>query len=147
MYKRILAPIDGSATSKRGLDEAIRLAKDQQAQLHIVHVLSDAYVNVALLSGAYAGDLLPRLRAEADSVLASAGAAARAAVPETQISLLEYHGSQIAEAIIAEATKWQADLIVMGTHGRRGIARAVMGSDAEYVVRHAPVPLLLVRSA
>jgi len=60
---------------------------------------------------------------------------------------VETAGYGVADVILKQAKKTRADLIVMGTHGRRGVARLVMGSDAEGVVRGAPVPVLLVRSA
>ena len=60
--------------------------------------------------------------------------------------MLEHFGRQAASLIVADAKKWKADLIVLGTHGRRGIRRLVMGSDAEEIVRTSPVPVLLVRS-
>jgi nucleotide-binding universal stress UspA family protein len=145
MYKRILVPVDGSDTSSRGLAEAIRFAKEQQAQLKIVHVFSDAYLNTVLLGGIYTGDLLQRIRNDATETLQlSAKRAAEAGVmAETQ--LLEHPTSQIGEAIVQDARRWKADLIVMGTHGRRGVDRVMMGSDAEYIVRHAPAPVLLLR--
>ncbi len=147
MYQRILVPVDGSDTSTRGLSEAIKLAKEQAARLRILHVVCDPFVSAALMSAGYSPDLLPRLQAEGQTILDAAEAAARKhGVEDVEATLLDYRGAQIAEAIIAEAKSWRADLIIMGTHGRRGFARAVMGSDAEYVVRHAPVPLLLIRS-
>jgi len=62
------------------------------------------------------------------------------------VVLVEAMGGQAGDYIIREARQWRADLIVCGTHGRRGIRRLVLGSDAEYIVRHTPVPVLLVRS-
>ena len=64
--------------------------------------------------------------------------------PESVI--IESFGGRAADFIVAQANKWRADLIVLGTHGRRGVKRLVMGSDAEQVVRTTPVPVLLVRS-
>jgi nucleotide-binding universal stress UspA family protein len=60
--------------------------------------------------------------------------------------LLGARGNRVADLIVKQAKKWHADLIVLGTHGRRGVARVLMGSDAEIVVRETPVPVLLVRS-
>ena len=60
--------------------------------------------------------------------------------------MLESIGAPAADFIVAQAKQWPADLIVMGTHGRRGFARLAMGSDAEYVIRMAPVPVLLLRN-
>jgi hypothetical protein len=62
---------------------------------------------------------------------------------ETQ--LIDAMGTPVGELIIKVAKEWPADLIVCGTHGRRGVRRIVMGSDAEYIVRHTPVPVLLIR--
>jgi nucleotide-binding universal stress UspA family protein len=59
--------------------------------------------------------------------------------------LLETLGRRVADVIVREAKKWRADVIVLGTHGRSGLSRVVLGSDAELVVRESPVPVLLVR--
>jgi nucleotide-binding universal stress UspA family protein len=61
--------------------------------------------------------------------------------------LAELDGGRVSAVIVAEARRVQADLIVLGTHGRRGFSRALMGSDAEAVVREATVPVLLIRAA
>ena len=145
MYNRILVATDGSDTASRACTEAIGLAIDQKARLRVLYVISYAYVS-AILGGTYTGDLLRRLRTDAQGTLQAIEATARSAGLEVEPILLEHHSTQIGEAIVEDAHKWQAALIVMGTHGRRGFARAVIGSDAVYVARHTPVPLLLVRS-
>jgi nucleotide-binding universal stress UspA family protein len=146
MYRRILVPIDGSETAERGLDEAIRLAADQAATLRVVHVVSDAYVNAMLTGGIESEDLLQDIRTAADSMLQDAAQRARAAQVPVQTELLEHHGARVGERLIDAARQWQADLIVMGTHGRRGLASAALGSDAQYVVRHSGLPVLLLRA-
>jgi nucleotide-binding universal stress UspA family protein len=145
VYKRILVAIDGSDTASRACAEAIKLATDQKARLRLLYVISYAFIS-AVLGGASSGDLLRRLRADAQATLNDAEAAASSAGVEVEPHLLEHHATQIGEGIIEDALKWRADLIVMGTHGRRGFARSVIGSDAEYVVQHAPTPVLLVHS-
>jgi nucleotide-binding universal stress UspA family protein len=145
MYNRILVATDGSDTASRACSEAINLATEQNARLRVLYVISYAYVS-AILGNAYTGDLLRRMRAEGKATLEATEAAARAAGLEVEPRLFEHQSTQIGEAIVEDAQTWQATLIVMGTHGRRGFARAVIGSDAEYVARHTPVPLLLVRS-
>ena len=65
----------------------------------------------------------------------------------TETELFENATARVADVLVARARRWRADLIVMGTHGRRGVNRLVLGSDAELVVRNSPVPVLLVRSA
>jgi nucleotide-binding universal stress UspA family protein len=147
MYRKILVPVDGSPTSNLGLDEAIDLAKDQDAKLRLFHLV-DEYVAVAGTDGTalYSGDLIDVLRQGGKAIIAKAETLARrkGIVPESV--MLESFGGRAADAIVQQAKKWGADLIVLGTHGRRGVKRLVMGSDAEQVVRTSPVPVLLVRS-
>ena len=145
MYNRILVATDGSDTASRACSEAINLASEQKARLRVLYVVSYSYVS-AILGSAYSGELLRRIRADGKATLDATEAAARAAGLEVEPRLFEHQSTQIGEAIVEDAQHWHADLIVMGTHGRRGFARAVIGSDAEYVARHTPVPLLLVRS-
>lgn len=146
MYKRIFVPIDGSETAARGLTEAIRLAADQGATLKVVHVVSDAYVTAMLMGAVDSEALLLDIRTSADSMLQAASQRAREAHVPVQTELLEHHGIRVAETLVTAAHQWQADLIVMGTHGRQGLARAALGSDAAYVVRHSGLPVLLLRA-
>ena len=147
MYGRIIVPIDGSALSSRACAEAIKLAVDQKAVLRFVHVVSYAFVS-AVLGGTQTAELMRRMREDAQELLSEAVTAARKAELENVESrVIEHHATQIGEAIVEDARQWNADLIVMGTHGRRGFARLVMGSDAEYVARHSSVPVLLFPGA
>jgi nucleotide-binding universal stress UspA family protein len=66
---------------------------------------------------------------------------------KADIRMLDSHALRVCDVIVDEAKKWRADLIVMGTHGRRGMTRMLLGSDAEGVLRNTPVPVLLVRAA
>ena len=147
MYKRILAPIDGSPASTLGLDEAIRLAKDQQAQLRILHVLNEWLVVSPDAAGANPGVVEEALRESGDALLNEAEIRARNAEVTTSTVMLEQIGTPVGAAIVRHANEWPADLIVCGTHGRRGVRRLVLGSDAEYIVRHARIPVLLLRYA
>ena len=147
MYQRILVPVDGSSTSKLGLEEAIRLAKLTQGQLRLLHVIDE--LSFALGMDAYAGysvDWLKVVRENGRRLLDEACATARAAGVEADTVLCDTFSSPVYELVNAEVRKWPADLIVVGTHGRRGIGRAVMGSGAENILRHASVPVLLVRA-
>lgn len=150
MFKRILVAIDGSAASNAGFKSAVQLAKDQHASLVGLHVIDDAAmaINVAggYLSPSYVDTLYDSLRENGRSILARAQAAAGAAGVEIKPVLAEGRGKTVAHTILQEVRKSKADLVVIGTHGRRGISRIVMGSDAEAVVREAGVPVLLVRS-
>jgi nucleotide-binding universal stress UspA family protein len=85
------------------------------------------------------------LRERGEQILKDAAGIARQQGVELETKLVETPGGSVGAMIVEHAENWPADLIVLGTHGRRGIRRLVMGSDAEYVVRTTPVPVLLVR--
>lgn len=148
MYKNILCPIDGSSTSKRGMTEAISLAKDMDANLRFIHVV-DGSISYWILDPAGAYDmaaLIGSLREYGQGVLEDAKETAKASGVTAETKLIEVVGTGIANLILQEASEWPADLIVMGTHGRRGMRHLVMGSDAEGVVHRSPVPVLLLRN-
>ncbi len=146
MYQRILVPIDGSPTSRQGLDEAIRLAACTHGRLLLLHAVDDMTVAMALEpSVAYVDDWYDLLKEGGARLLADARAVAISAGIEVDTVLSESYAQPTADGIVAEATRWKADLIVIGTHGRRGIGRVLLGSTAEAVVRSSPVPVLLIR--
>lgn len=145
MYKKILAPIDGSPTSARGLEEAIKLAKSTGGSLRIVHVVNEFVMDSAYAFPQYYEQVIAAMRKSGADLLAEAVAAARKQGVECESQLMETVGGRAADAIVAEARRWPADLIVLGTHGRRGLRRLALGSDAEMVLRSSPVPVLLVR--
>jgi nucleotide-binding universal stress UspA family protein len=145
MYKKILVAVDGSATSLRGLNEAIKVAKGGDGQLMLVHVVNELVMAADYVPSVYYEGLFQSLRESGAKVLEQAVAIARRAAVSAEQRLLETVGGRAADEIVRQAKEWPADLIVMGTHGRRGLKRLVMGSDAELVLRHSPVPLLLVR--
>lgn len=146
-YRRILVPVDGSATSNAGLREAIDLAKGQDASLQLVHVLDYHYLAMSgMEAGAYIEDLTASLAQSGRRILKRATEQAQKNGVKASGVLLESAAGPAADAIVRQAKKWKADLIVIGTHGRRGMRRMLMGSDAEQVVRNAPAPVMLVRS-
>ena len=146
MYKRILVPLDGSRTSQLGLGEAVKLAKSEGSSLRLLHVVDELVLVTAPEMAYGVGDLIEVLKEEGRSILEKGAAHARKHGVKVQTSLVESLGGSAARCIVDDAKKWHASLIVLGTHGRRGIRRMVMGSDAEEVVRNAPAPVLLVRS-
>ena len=146
MYPNILVPIDGSETSTRGLEEAIQVAKDQDSRLRLFHIVNDHVLDTGYCNGTNAGDINERLRANGNQVLRAAEDLVRKRGVAVETVVQEFIGRTAADAILEQARTWPADLIVMGTHGRRGLRRLAMGSDAECVVRDASVPVLLVRA-
>jgi nucleotide-binding universal stress UspA family protein len=145
MYKRILVAIDGSETSKRALREAFQLAKDGKSALRVLHVLDLVTFSTDTPSGFAAYE--EALRVGGEQMLSDASDMAEKAgvACETKLIEMEEHGRRIAEEIAEDAGAWRAELIVIGTHGRRGMNRLLLGSVAESLVRIAPAPVLLVR--
>jgi nucleotide-binding universal stress UspA family protein len=141
-YLRILVAVDGSAASGKGLREAIRLAQKERAELVIMHVVNDFFPSYR----AMLVDVHQQMQKQAKEILAKAQTLAHREGVEAQTILRKAFSGGAAPAIVREAKKQRADLIVLGTHGRRGMVRLVLGSDAEEVARNAPVPVLLVRA-
>lgn len=146
MYQKILVPIDGSDTSTRGLAEAVKLARDQGATIRLIHVVNELMVVASYEGTIYSGELIQALRESGRKILDNARQQVATAGVQVETELLEAHGGQAGNAIVKDAEQCRADIIVLGTHGRRGLSRLVMGSDAEQVVRQARVPVLLVRN-
>lgn len=146
MYQRILVPVDGSPTSRAGLEEALRLAKATGGQLRLLHVVDEMmFVTSIPEFTAYTADLSRVLKEGGAEILANALAQAQAAGVPADTTLVDSGAGRVADVIVAQARSWPADLIVIGTHGRRGLRRLTLGSDAEEVVRSASAPVLLVR--
>ena len=143
IYQRILVPVDGSPTSNAGLDEAIRIANGTGARLRLVHVLDGLMFGLG--AETYSGDVLGMLSEAGAQILAQGKARAEAGGVAAETFITEVFGERVCDVVADQANGWKADLIVIGTHGRRGARRLVMGSDAEQIVRSAPVPVLLVR--
>jgi nucleotide-binding universal stress UspA family protein len=145
MYQHILVAIDGTEAGAPALQAAVALAREQGAQLRLVHVVDEAAnfaidqpaVDIAGLDDAW--------RAAGQQVLDAATTEACATGITVETALLQRDRRECAEAIVGEAEQWGADLIVIGTHGRQGIRRLVLGSVAEGVARRSPIPVLLVR--
>ena len=147
MYKRILVPVDGSDTSTKALVAALQMARDSGGAVCLVHVLEDLAQIVAYDPyGAYPGDLTKVMRDSAQKLLAEAMAIAQSSGVPAQERLVEAAGQRLGEVVLHEAEGYKADLIVVGTHGRRGLGRVLLGSGAEQIIRMAPVPVLIVRA-
>lgn len=144
MYERILVGVDGSYPAALALEEAVRLAREQGAELRIVHVVDEGLVVPPEVPSFNLAEADPALQEEGRSILETARERARKAGVEPQTVLLGEATHRPGSLLIEQAVQWAANLIVCGTHGRRGVRRLLLGSDSEYVLRHTPVPLLLV---
>ena len=140
MYKRILVPLDGSKSSAAALREALKFAKEQGAKVCLTHIYEQ--IKHVVTEGVV--DLTPALRRQGEQLLADAAARARKAGVKATTALVAAGSRRISAVIVEQAAAEGADLIAMGTHGRRGFERLVLGSVAEGVARSATIPVLLL---
>lgn len=145
MYQHILVPVDGSDTSLKGLTEAIRLAKMTGGQIRLLHMVDTLSVATSLGAYAVSTDVMEQLRTEGEQLLQRARLQALAEGVVTDAVLEDNVQGRLSDWVVEQALAWPADLVVLGTHGRRGVGRLLLGSDAEQVLRISPVPVLLVR--
>lgn len=145
MYPKILVPLDGSDTAAQGLQEAIALARQMKSQLRLLHVVDDYPLMVEMASVVNFEGLRQSMRQYGQDVLDKAKRLAADQDVEADTQLCEITHGRVAEAIIEQTAALGCSLVVMGTHGRRGLSRTMMGSDAEQVARASSVPVLLVR--
>jgi nucleotide-binding universal stress UspA family protein len=147
MYKRIMVAVDGSHTSELALHEAINLAKALEGRLRLIHAVDEISTN--WYAGGYANpaEIWEAMAKSGRDILEKAAATVAEAGLETDTKLIEINtpGRRIPEVIAEEADAWPADLIVVGTHGRRGLSHVFLGSVAEGIVRVSAKPVLLIR--
>jgi nucleotide-binding universal stress UspA family protein len=141
MYDTVLVPTDGSDTARRAADRAVDVASRYGATVRALYVIDSADLGLTTPADPHSSRLKRTLREAGDrAVAAVADAAEEAGVAvETDVVVGVPHA-----AILASVEETGADLVVMGTHGRTGLARAFLGSTAERVVRRSPVPVLVV---
>ena len=145
MYKQILCPVDGSDTSNRGMAEAVNLAKAIQAKVRFLYIVDTFH---PMLDGMEVGNMtevIDGLREHGKAMLEQTKVSALAQGVEADTVILENDLNRVSKTIVTHAKECHADLILMGTHGRRGLSHLLMGSDAEAVIRTSPVPVLIVR--
>jgi nucleotide-binding universal stress UspA family protein len=142
-----LVPLDGSPTSTRGLHEAIRLAAALHGRLRLLHVIDDFHASDESRPRAPFEEMLAALRHWADALVAGGRAQAAAAGVPAEVCVRQVAQRSVADVIAEEAESAGCELIVLGTHGRRGIGRWMLGSRAEEIARASPVPVLMVRHA
>ena len=146
MYQRILVPVDGSPTSNAGLAEAVKLAKVMGARVQLLHAVDELPLLMGADGfGAISADVVRIMTQSGERILAQGSAVAEAAGVDVNTVLLDTLSGRLDELVVKQAKEWKADLIVLGTHGRRGVQHLMIGSDAERVLHRSPVPVLLVR--
>jgi len=148
MYSKILAAVDESETSRHALKQAIELARNLSAKLRIVHAVDMSWLPIGAEIAIDTGAISAARRGAGEKIIAAARETARQAGFDAEVELIETDtpGQRVAEAIAEEVSRWPADLVVLGTHGRRGFQRLILGSVAEQIARLSAVPVLLVPS-
>jgi len=147
MYDKILVPVDASPTSDAGLAEAVRLARLSGGRLRLLHVVQDLSHMAEALAYTDSPDALMDGVPYGDALLARLGDLVALDGVSVDTVLIEGSGNTIHELVADQAEAWGADIVVLGTHGRSGLGRVVLGSVAEQIVRRAVTPVLLVRCA
>jgi nucleotide-binding universal stress UspA family protein len=138
MYKKILVPTDGSACSEQAVKHALELAKPVAAEIIFVHVLEP--LPPAISSTSYSKQILEDLKKGAETILNESLELAVEAGVTANAKLVHWvHPSDAVVAMMADC-----DLVVMGSHGRSGLRRLLLGSVAEEVIRRSKRPVLVV---
>lgn len=145
MYDKILVPLDGSPTSERGFEEAVALARVMKSRLVLLHVVDTVPVPLDMINTTTWHDISDGLRQRGQGLLDRASQTAATHAVASEARLIEGRVERVSDTIVGEARSADCDLVVMGTHGRRGFGHVLLGSDAERVVRQCPMPVLLVR--
>lgn len=144
MYSQILVPVDGSAASTCGLQEAIKIAKSQGSQLRLLYIVKAPLLDYGFTAGYSGKDAIASLTSAGKSILGKAESIARREGFTPECVMFESVVGPAADVILDQAKKWPASLIVMGSHANGGPVR--VGLDTAEVLAHAQVPVLLVRA-
>jgi nucleotide-binding universal stress UspA family protein len=140
-FKRILVTVDDDPIAAHAADVGIELARSVGAELAFVHAI-DPSLTFSPEAGLPADELSLRLQQDGSRIMTDF----RARLPVGTAALQFIRQGDPGSEIVKAASEWPADLIVIGSHGRRGLTRAALGSVAETVMRHAPCPVLVVRA-
>lgn len=148
MFDRILVPIDGSTTSDKGLVHAIALARITRGRIRLIHVIDDGLAGLGGEAAMICSDeVYTAVTAAGNRILSAAAALVDAQSIRVETVLCEPSATRLADRVEEASMAWGANLIVIGSHGRRGVRRLLLGSDAEQIMRVSTVPVLMVRAA
>ena len=142
MYKRILVPLDGSPLSEAVLPHAQSLAQSEGAELILLRVAVNPGAEFSFSDPALASELIKAMETESKMYLQNLCSNLQSAGVRAAYLMRD---GPIAETILEVSSAMKADIIAMSTHGRSGLQRWLMGSIADRIVHHSPVPVLLIR--
>jgi len=138
-FNRLMIAVDSSRHARAAAERGFELAWELNALVGLLYVVDTAKTIGDVDAGITHEDLIAVLKQEADDALNELAAK----FPTHTIERIVPEGHPRVE-ILACAERWEADLVVIGTHGRTGLLHLVMGSTAEYIVRHSKVPVMVV---
>ena len=140
-FRRILIAVDGSPVAARAAEAGLELARSLGGEVAFVHAVDPA-LGFAPDGGVGAAELLAAAERDGKDLLAGFRQRAACQPPALEFLAVGKPGAEVVRA----ATDWPADVVVLGSHGRGGLTRLLLGSVAEAVMRHAPCPVLVVRA-
>lgn len=140
-FRKILIAVDESAFAARAADVGFDLARSLGAEVALIHVVDPSLDAYAPEGGIPVNELVTMAQQDGKRLLAAFSQRAALQPPPLEFT----HLGKTASEIVKAANEWPADLIVIGSHGRGGVERLLLGSVAESVTRHAPCPVLVVR--
>ncbi|CAN5200252.1 universal stress protein [soil metagenome] len=144
MFKHILVPVDGSPTARHAIDKALAVATAFQSEVTLIYVIDPyAFTGVGAEFSYGQAEYLSAAKAEADEAISTARQIFEARGIAVKSSVVE--GNAVYQAILDAAESVGADLVVMGSHGRRGLEKLVLGSVTAQVLSHAHLSVLVVR--
>jgi nucleotide-binding universal stress UspA family protein len=144
MFKHILVPVDGSSTAQAAVDKAIGLAKAFDSQVTVIYIIDPyPFAGVGTDFAYGQAEYLSAAMAEANAAVHSAKEAFATSGVKVDSSVIEAH--TVWRGIVEAGVSLQADLIIMGSHGRNGLEKLVLGSVAQAVLSHTKLPVLVAR--
>ena len=147
MFKRILVPTDGSELAAKAVTMAVGLARTHGASLVALHVFPQLpgahYSSAAPLLKQLEGDYESHQREQARDILH--GVAKEAAAAGVAVEEIVVESEDVYARIVEAAKQYNCDVICMASHGRRGVAAVVLGSETHKVLIHSQIPVLVVR--
>ena len=145
MYHKIMVPVDESVAAKRALQEAIMLAKLCNSVIRVVNVVDLAQFSWGGVGAMPSEEVRKAVNAAGEKGVREAQEMLAQSQIPFEIEVIESAGDKIADLLIREATEYEVDLVVMGTHGFSGFMHVLMGSVAEGVLRQSDIPVMLLR--
>lgn len=144
MFKHLLVPVDGSSTSRQSIEKAIAIAEAFKSEVTVIYVIDPyAFTGVGTDFSYGQAEYLSAATAEANEAIEAAKKAFQEHGISVTASIVEGHA--IYRGILETAESVNADLLIMGSHGRRGLEKLVLGSVTAQVLSHAHLPVLVVR--